>query len=177
MSRLILFFQSKVALAIIGAVLLGGGAALAAAGPFGASPHPSTTQQPQSYANISSNGNGTATPGSSTPEASPAATPTSGTSPTATPTRRPPTPTPTPGIGQPTSLRGSVTNVNTSANLFKIRLSTGSIKTVTVTPQTTFTGACTSLGGLRSGWQVDVQGAYQADGSFAATAVNSWLDD
>src|SRR5690242_1460343 len=100
MSRLRYFFQSKVALAIIGTVLFGGSAAVLASASFAPANQPSATQL-QSNINNSSDGSNT-----STPEASPSATPTPGKSPTATPTR---TPTPTPGIGQPTSLGGTVT--------------------------------------------------------------------
>lgn len=164
MSRLILFFQSKVTLAIIGAVLCGGGAALVAAMPFTGTINHGAPQQPQGFASIAAVGTGTATVGSS---------PTPGKSPTATPTPRLPTPTPTPRAGQAGGVRGTVTNVNTSTSLFTVRVFTGATTNVIVNSQTTFQGACTSLSGLHTGWSVIVQGVYQADGSLLANAVNS----
>lgn len=180
MSRRILFFQSKVALAIIGTLLIGGGAALMASASFSAAPNQSSTNQSQNYVNASTSEDDTpssaTTPTTSTAGTTPSSTPTPGKSPTATPTRRPPTPTPTPGIGQATSFTGTVISVDTAASLFKVS-SGGVTKTVTVTSQTTFTGACTALSGMHTQWWVDVHGAYQADGTFAATSVKSSLDD
>jgi hypothetical protein len=175
MSRLILFFQSKVALAVIGAVLCGGGAALVAAVPFSGFTNHAAPQQPQSFASIAAIGTGTATPAARTPGSSPTpgGSPTPGKSPTATPTPRPPTPTPTPKAGQAGSVRGTVTNVNTNTSLFAVRVFTGATTTVVVNSQTTFQGACTSLSGLHAGWSVTVQGVYQADGSLLANAVHS----
>jgi hypothetical protein len=185
MSRLIPFFRSKLALALLGAVLCAGGAAFAAVGPFTMTANHAAPPQPQTYVGSSANGTGTPTPGTAapgttptpaatsgvTPGATPSATP--GRSPTATPTPRPPTPTPTPQAGQAGSLHGTVTNVNTSTNQFTVRTFTGTTTTVAVNAQTTFQGACTSLSGLRTGWSVAAQGIYQADGSLLATAVNS----
>lgn len=186
MSRLILFFQNKIAIAILGAVVCGGGAAFVAAGAFTMITNHAAPQQPQTYADISSNGTGTPTPGTAvpgttpttaaaTPGATPSATP--GTSPTATPTPRPPTPTPTPKAGQAGIIQGTVTTVNTSTSLFTVRVFPGATETVVVNSQTSFQGACTSLSGLQSGWQVSVHGTYQADGSFAASSVYSSLDN
>ena len=165
MSRLILFFQSKIALAMIGTVLFGGGAALIAASSFSVIPNQSTTNQAQTSANISANRNGTSTPS------------TSGTSSTPTATPKPRPPTPTPGSGQATNLRGTVTSVNTAASLFTVRLYGGAAKTIIVQTQTTFQGACTALSGMHTGWQVVVKGKYQADGSFVASNVTSSWDN
>lgn len=185
MSKLIFYLQSKIALAIIGMILFGGGAALIASASFSGAANHASGNQSQNTTNISNNGNPTNAPGASTPttaDATPSETPKPGKSPTATPTPRPPrpTPTPTPGIGQATSLSGTVSYVNTASHLFKVRTSSGgtiTTRTVTVTSQTTFTGACTSLSGMQTQWKVTIQGAYQADGTFAATAVTSWIDD
>lgn len=171
MSRLILFFQSKVVLAIIGTVLFGGTAALLAGGAFTGPGTQPTAQQPQTYANISSSGTSTSTALTAT------ATVTPGISPTATPTPRQPTPTPTTPSEQATTLHGTVTSVNTSSSLFTVRISGGATKTVTVQPQTIFQGACTSLSGMQTGWHVTVRGIYQTDGSFAASNVTSSMDD
>jgi Domain of unknown function (DUF5666) len=176
MGRLMVLFQSKVALAIIGTLLLGSGAALIAAGPFSATANQTTTRQSPNYTIGSANGTATATPAPSATNNPPGVTPTSGKTPTATPKPRPPTATPTTGSGQVTTLNGTVTSVNTAANQFTVR-SGGVTKTVTVTSQTTFTGACTSLSGMNTGWQVRAQGTYQADGSFAASSVNSYFDN
>jgi hypothetical protein len=164
MSRFIVFFQSKVALAIIGTVLFGGGAALVAAAPFTITNH-AATKQAQNYTEISANGNETATP----------TTPTPGKSPTATPTPRPPTPTA--GSAQIITLHGTVGTINTGAGTFTIKLGGGSTKTVRVTSQTTFQGDATSLSGIHSGWHVDVQGVYQANGTFTAYSINAHAAD
>jgi hypothetical protein len=149
MSRLILFFQSKVALAIMGAVLFGGGAALLASASFAPNASQAAAAQSQTRTNLSTSENGT--------------------TPTATATRTP--------TAQATSLHGSVTSVNISANLFTVRISGGATRTVVVTSQTLFQGACSTLGGLHTGWHVVVEGAYQDDGTFAATAVTSSFDN
>lgn len=158
MSRLILFYQSKVALAIIGAVLCGGGAAWVAAVPFTGTPNRTASTQPQSYAGIAAIGTGTATPAARTPGKSPTATP---------------TPTPTAGNGQPNPLRGVVANVDTSTNSFTVRVFGGATKSVIVTSQTTFQGVASSLSGLSPGWTVQVRGVYRADGALVASDVNS----
>jgi hypothetical protein len=170
MSRRILLFQSKVALAIIGTVLIGGGAAFIAAASFSATPSQTAANQSQNYVNIPASGDDTATPATATSATTP------GKSPTATPTRRPPTPTPTTGGSQATNLRGTVTSVDTANNQFTVMTSSGA-RTVTVTPQTSFTGACTSLSGMQTQWKVVAQGVYKADGTFAATSVYSSWDD
>jgi cytoskeletal protein RodZ len=176
MSRRILFFQSKVALAIIGAVLIGGGAALMASASFSATPNQSSTNQSQNYVNVPTSG-GSAPSSATTPTTSasgttPSPTSTPGKSPTATPTRRPPTPTPTPKNGQAGTINGTVTSVDTTANQFTVRMISGALKTVFVNSQTTFQGACTSLSGLHTGWDVVVQGVYQGS-ALLATDVNS----
>jgi hypothetical protein len=175
MSKLMLFFQSKLVLAMIGTVLFGGTAALLASQTFpGPATHPSA-QQPQTAGDLTAGATSTATRLAAT------ATATTRPSPSATPTSRVPTSTPSPTAttpsGQTTTLRGTVTKVNTSSGQFTARISGGATKTVTVQSQTTFQGACTSLSGLQPGWFVVVQGTYQPDGSFAATSVTSSFDN
>lgn len=92
------------------------------------------------------------------------------TSATATPPR---SPTPVPNAGQQATIHGTVTQVNTSANKFTVLVITGFTTTVAVNSKTTFEGASASLRGLQTGWSVDVQGFYQADGSLLANHVNS----
>jgi hypothetical protein len=176
MNSIISFFQSKVAIAIIGTVIFGGVAGLIAAGPFSSNSNHTSAYQAQSNTNPSGNGNNGTTPGASTPGSTPSAGATPGTTPTATPTKSPPTPTPTPGVGQATTLSGTVTSVSVGSNLFKVR-SGGVTKTVTVTSQTNFTGLCTNLSGMQTSWRATIHGSYQSDGTFAATSVFSWIDN
>lgn len=162
MSGLILFFKSKVVLAILGAVLFGTSGALVATVPFGSAPSRSAPSAPQGQAGLAAVDNATAPPGSSA-------------TPTRTPTRTP-RPTNTPGAGGVT-LRGSVQSVNTSANTFTIKLFNGTITTVAVTANTVFQGLATSLSSLQVGWSVSVKGTYQAGGTFAASTVNAYIDN
>lgn len=163
MSGLILFFKSKVVLAILGAVLFGTTGALVATVPFGSAPSRPSSSAPQGQAGLAAVDNATATPGSSA-------------TPTKTPTRAAtPRPTNTPGAGGVT-LRGAVQSVNTSANTFTIKLFNGTITTVAVTTNTVFQGQANSLSGLQVGWSVSVKGTYQAGGTFAASTVNAYID-
>ena len=168
MSGLVLFFKSKVVLAILGAVLFGTAGTLVAAVPFGNTSSNSSSSAPQGQAGLAALDNGTATPGG-TAQGSP--------TPTKTPTRAAtPKPTNTPGTGSVT-LRGAVQSVNTSANTFTIKLNNGTITTVAVTANTVFQGRANSLSGLQVGWSVSVKGTYQTDGTFAASNVNAIIDN
>jgi hypothetical protein len=174
MSRLMLLFHSKVAIAIIGAVLCGGGAAWIVSTPFDFSSGHTPSAQFQTQAGAAGIAGETAAPGT------PQATNTPGSRPSATPTpgsTRQPIPTATPGAGQTVDLHGRVGTVNSAAETFTIRLINGTTKTVVVTAQTTYQGAATSLNTLYSGWRVEVQGVTQADGSIMASVVNESNDD
>ena len=169
MSGLILFFKSKVVLAILGAVLFGTAGAMVATFPFGSVPSSSSASARQGQAGVAALDNTTATPAGTTPSST--------TMPTKTPTRAPtPKPTNTPGTGSVT-LRATVQSVNTSANTFTVKLFSGTITTVTVTANTVFQGGANSLSGLQVGWSVSVKGTYQTDGTFAASNVNAIIDN
>lgn len=161
MSGLILFFKSKVVLAVLGAVLFGTTGALVATVPFGSAPSRSAPSALQGQAGLAAVENATATPGRSATS-------------TRTPTRTP-RPTNTPGAGGVT-LRGAVQSVNTSANTFTITLFNGTITTIAVTTKTVFQGLATSLSSLQAGWKVNVTGTTQTDGTFTATNVNAYDD-
>lgn len=167
MSGLILFFKSKVVLAIMGAVLFGTAGAMVATLPFGSAHSSPSASARQGQAGVAALDNTTATSSGPTPGS---------TQPAKTPTKAPaPKPTNTLGTGGGT-LRGTVQSVNTSANTFTIKLFGGTITTVTVTANTVFQGHASSLSGLQVGWSVSVQGTYQANGTFAATNVNAYDD-
>ncbi len=171
MSRLMLLFHSKVAIAIIGAVLCGGGAAWMVSTPFDFSSGHTPSAQFQTQAGAAGIAGETAAPGT------PQATNTPGSRPSATPTprsTRSPAPTATPG-SQGITLRGSVGSVNTNAGTFTL-ISNGVTKTVEVTNNTTYHNGLSSLADLHTGLYVAVRGAYQPDGTFAATSV-SQADD
>ncbi|GEM_PF-1426098 len=175
MSRLVLLFRSKVALAIMGAVLCGGGAAWMVATPFNFSSGHSSNAQFQTQAGAVDITGDTATPGATAPTTPSAAAPGSKPSATSTPkSTRSPTPTATPG-SQGITLRGSVGSVNTNAGTFTL-ISNGVTKTVVVTNNTTYHNGLSSLSDLHSGLYVAVRGTYQPDGTFAATSV-SQADD
>jgi hypothetical protein len=171
MNRLIALFQTKVALAIIGAVLCGGSAAWIVSTPFNFSPSQSGSPQFQTQAGAAGLAGETETPGA-VPSNTPGAT-----APRATPrprSTRTPSPTATPGVGQSITMFGRVGTVNLTAKTFTvISISNGVTTTIVVTGQTVFQGAATSLSGLYPGWVVNVHGIYQADGTIAASDVNS----
>ena len=162
MSGLILFFKSKVVLAILGAVLFGTSGALVATVPFGSAPSRSAPSALQGQAGLAAVDNATATPGTSAPTKTPTHIPT-----------RTSRPTNTPGTGAP-SLRGTVQSVNTSANTFTL-LSNGTTITVAVNANTVYQGRATSLNSLQATWSVIVTGTYQGS-TFAATIVNAYDD-
>lgn len=172
MSGFILYLKSKVALAVLGAVLFGTAGAMVAVLPFHSSPSTNTSSSaPQGQAGAAVLDNTTATPGSASPSSTSVPTQT----PTKAPTRTPaPKPTNTPGTGG-TTLRGTVQSVNTSANTFTILQSSGTVTTVTINANTVFQGHATSLGSLQAGWKVYVTGTYQGS-TFAATNVNAYDD-
>lgn len=169
MSGLILFFKSKVVLAILGAVLFGTAGAMVATFPFGSAPSSPPASARQGQAGVAALDNVTATPARPTPSSTTMPTKT----PIKTPTKIPtPRPTNTPGTGSVT-LHGTVQSVNTSANTFTIKLFSGTITTVAVTANTIYQGAASSLSSLQAGWLVGVTGIYQTNGTFAATDVNA----
>ncbi|HEX8996588.1 MAG TPA: DUF5666 domain-containing protein [Ktedonobacterales bacterium] len=153
-------FRSRTTLAIVGMILLG---ALGAAIAVMTAPQPSraalaATGQQNASSNATSTGSAmaTATRGSvsAPPTTAPASRPTSAPS------------------GQLVDLQGVISSVDTNAGAFYENANGSNVKVV-VTNATGYEGSASSLSGLRSGWQVEVKGTHQADGSFLATLVHS----
>ncbi len=165
---------------LIGAVLVGAiGAVLAFAPPRFSSPADSAQAQPGKTALSGSSQQEAAT---ATQQTAVAATATATASaPTATavaPTATVPRPTPT--ATPPTTLRGTVKNVDTTHNQFAVQQGTGTqitVVTVVVTGQTTYQGLANSLGALKAGWRVRVTGSFQADGTWKALNVYTYIDN
>jgi hypothetical protein len=164
------FFRSKIAWAILGVIIIGGGSAAYAAastrGPQAAQSQNTTQAQTSSP---------TAQPSSATqtPQATATSAPSDDQPP---PTDTAPAPTDTPSGPTPTTgprtvqLSGSVQSVGSSS--FVIR-SSGVDITINVTSQTRYTGAASSLSGITAGMSAQVQADQHSDGSFWAIAVDT----
>jgi hypothetical protein len=174
--------RSRVTLAVIGIVLLGGAGVVAGV--------LSAPRPPARLANLQANQpTATSTDSSSTASSSTAtATATKATptvpqvAPTATATRVPPTPTPIPVPGQQLTVRGSVTSVNQSANTFVVHVfNGGGTYTCTVTPGSTqWSGAASGISTLVVGMRVDASGIYQiyqGGSGLAASRVDAQIDN
>jgi hypothetical protein len=153
------FIRSRVGVALIGLVIMGGaGAAVAVA----------TSPQPYRAALVASNGQ---TRGGHTAVSLPTATATTRVIP-ATPTRTAvPRPTATslaPPTGQ--TIRGSVLSTDPATGTFVVSSNSSQVK-VSVTNATIFQGDAASLSGLAKGWRVHVTGTTLASGTFLATSV------
>jgi hypothetical protein len=72
-------------------------------------------------------------------------------------------------------LHGTVSSISTGS--FVLKPSTGAAVTVTVSSHTHFDDGVQGLSGLKTGEAVEVEGAKQADGTFAASAVETSGDD
>jgi len=171
MQALTALLRSKVGIAVLGILLIGGiGAYIGAASVW----HPGGL--PGGYlANSDPTAPATSVAGSVTSSPSAGAGGHTGTPlPTDIPTNAPtvaPT-TPPIGAGQTIDLHGSIGAINTAANSFILNIN-GTPRTVAVNGQTSFQGASSSLQGLRTGWQAEVKGRAQSDGTFLAFLVNS----
>ncbi|HKW23011.1 MAG TPA: DUF5666 domain-containing protein [Ktedonobacterales bacterium] len=169
MQALTALLRSKVGIAVLGILLIGGvGAYIGAASVW----HPGGL--PGGYfANNDPTAPATSVAGSVT--SSPSAGGNTGTpSPTDIPTNAPtvaPT-TPPIGAGQTIDLHGSIGDIKTAANSFILSVN-GAQRTVVVNGQTSFQGASSSLQGLQKGWLAEVKGRAQSDGTFLAFLVNS----
>jgi hypothetical protein len=167
--------RSRVTLAVIGIVLLGGAGGLAGV--------LSAPRAPASLASLQGN-QPTATSSDSSSTATATATKATPTvpqvAPTATPTRVPPTPTPIPVPGQPLTVRGDVTSVTPSANTFVVHVfNGGGTYTCTVTSSTQWSGAASSISTLQVGMRVDASGIYQGGttNGVAASRVDAQIDN
>lgn len=162
------FIRSRVAGAVLGLVIIGtGGAALAAVTTpppppaIGSSALAATSATKTPKTAIASKPTATAT---SVPISAPTAT--NPPPPTAIPA------TPTPAVGQQTTIRGTVATITQSPQSFTVQSSAGTT-TIDVNGSTQFSGKATTFSALRTGWQVNVQGIVQADGSVLAVSVDS----
>ncbi len=168
MRSLTTLLRSRVGIAVLGAVLLGGLGASMGAASVG---RPGGTTS-GSLANSSAIATNTiATSVSPTGSATPNPTDTAETgngSPTATPgapASRTPT-TPPANTGQTIDLHGTITSINRTANT-----STLNSTTVVINGQTQFQGKAASFQALQAGMVAEVKGQTQGDGSFIAFVV------
>lgn len=159
------WIRSRVGLAIIGAIIIGGAAAAIGV---------STVWHPASplVGAVGQNGGATATAESTaTPE--PAATQTPQPTATIAPTVAIPTPT---SIGVGSALRGRVVGAP-DASSFKMTRN-GVTYTIWVDGSTTYTGTATQLSGLQNDYRVTVTiKAVYGSNSFLASRVSSSIDN
>ena len=174
------FLRSKVALALIGTCLIGGGSAILAAQVTlsqEAALVAANVTQNTTYTNTSVPTSTSAVTATSTTSTATAAG-SSGDVPTATPvvfptaTPRPrPTATATPAVGQACNISGTISSISAPSS-FRLH-SNGVGFTIDVNGSTVFTGSSTSLSGLQVNWTAQVSGTTQANGSCLAATVNS----
>ena len=181
-------FRTKVGLALIGALVVGGISAAALARPAMQShlalANTGGSQTTTSSSTLATSGatashgqsatpgtaptTGTGAPRDTTPgDTRPDDTPTTAARPTATPRPIPlgsPTATPLP------QLEGNIVSTNVSSNSFVLGHTT-----VDVTSTTHFSGAASSLSALGSGgyWTAEVRGVHESNGNFLAYSVDS----
>jgi hypothetical protein len=70
-------------------------------------------------------------------------------------------------------LKGTIGSINAANSTFVLQLAGGATKTVQVSAQTEFDGGFHSFADLKAGMSVEVRGNLQADGTLAATRVQS----
>ncbi len=172
MSRLGRLFRSRIALALLGMALVGGGGAYWAV----ASGAPSTPQAASSL-------NGDPTSTTSAVDATATATTDPGATATTPPTRPTSTPRPTAtpcvatptSTGQPPQWHGSIASVG--ATSFVLRVGCGR-PTITVDGATTWPGQATQIADLRPGWIATVVvKTRQSNGAYLASSVNAQRDN
>lgn len=73
--------------------------------------------------------------------------------------------------GEESHVAGTVASVG--ADSFTVTLESGATVTVSVSSTTSFSGSVSGLSGLATGMNVEAEGAYQTDGSFAAATVKA----
>ncbi len=155
---MIRFLRSRVALAVLGVIIIGGGSAAVAAwsagGPFFAVQGASQTNSQVSGIPPAA----TSTDRSGSDDGQETAT--------------------SPSSNELIDLYGYVVSVDRSASTFTLR-SHGSLIAIVVAPQTTFSGKVASLNALSSGMgvEVEVQPQPRSDGSYLATEVYAGSDD
>jgi hypothetical protein len=149
LTRLAMVFHGKLlAIAVAGVVLIGGGTAVAVAATKGALPVFRGAEVPTTATHTGNN--------DEHPDA-----------------------TTTPGKGEQGDdqheLHGTVGTISTGS--FVLKPSTGKAVTVTVSSHTHFDDGVMGLSGLKAGEAVEVEGTLQADGTFAASAVETSGND
>lgn len=170
--------HNALAFTMIGAVLVGAiGMVLAFAPPrFSSSADNAQAQPGQTALSGSSQQEGATATQQAAATTPPTATTVAPTATPVAPTATVPRPTPT-NTPVPT-LRGTIVSVNTSAGQFVVRQSsTGTLITVAVTGQTTYQGLASSLGTMTVGWRARVTGSFQADGTWKALNVYTYIDN
>ena len=162
MSRLGRLFRSRIALALLGVALVGGGGAYWAV----TSGAPPTRQAASSLTNTD--------PTSTTSAEEPTATTDPGA--TATTIHRTPTPTPrataTPCVatGQSVHWISRIASVNTTA----FKLAVGCARpTITVNSATTWPGQAKSVADLKTNWVANVTATRQPDATYLASSVTA----
>lgn len=142
MKQLFSTFQSRIALAALGAVLCAGMGVAVVVLPGLAHPLMGSGLPSQALANNTTNSSASSTS------------------------------SPTPPVGTPVDLRGIIQSIAPDGGSFVMSLADGSSQTVIITAQTRFggdDGASSAL--LRVGMQVRIRGSMQSDGSVSALSV------
>ena len=154
--------RNRVALAIVGTIIVG----IAAAGVAALNTRLPSTSTPVAGA-AASVGSSTATTSSAAPTGSAGSRQSTQ---NGSPTQPPSAPT-----GELVDLHGTVGKVNQNANRFI--LNSTPVVAVIVASSTQFQGSISNFQGLRSGMAAEVKGSYQSDGSFVAVLVNAQIDN
>ncbi len=165
MRQLLQFFGSKVVLAILGALLIGGVSATLA---FGTVP-----RRPAPAANVSANTGGasatTSASVSATASTSASVAPTDTSTPIATTGA---SPSATPG-SQTITLRGTITAINATTTSFTLQPRSGAADTIVTDGNTTYLGNAAQFSDLTVKWTATVTAIAQPDGTYLATVVNA----
>ncbi len=171
MSRLGTLFRSRIAVALLGMALVGGGGAYWAV----TSGATSTLQGSSSQTNQGSTSTASTEEPNGTATTDPGATATTINNtpiprPTATPCL---TPTPVP-VGQSVHWQGRVVSVGGTS--FVLRVGCGR-STIAVDSATQWTGSVKSLAAMRAGADAEILASRQSDGSYLASSVNAQNDN
>ena len=149
------FFQTKVAMALIGAILIGGTSAVLAARTVN---EPSVLQTSNALTTNSNSTTSGQLPSATSSTAKPAtSSPTAVVVPTVPDSKPTVPPTATPAVGQTVTYSGTVTSVSVGTNTFVLTRN-GVQHTIDVNAGTTFTGSATSFSGLQVGMHVQATG-------------------
>lgn len=152
------FLRSRVALAGVGMVLIGGVSGTLAAVVPSLGAH-STGSQTLTPADLAATGNATAT---ATPS-DPASSTSHGTQAQSTATPRP----------QPFDLQGVIVRVDTASGSLVLRTADGATQKIVVSASTRYSGAARGLRGVGAGMPAEIQGGVLADGTYLATQLDT----